>query len=177
MLDFLYGLYHGLVAALAAALGPWRYPPLSTVFIFTLAIILGVASSIVTKMLVDMETLRRYMEEVNAWQKQYIQAMKSGDKKTLAKLKKREPAIKRMRAEMTRQQMKPFAVTFIPFVFLWWLFNGVFMENGAPIMVAHLPFPLPFLGANLTFIWWYILSSFSITSLIQKVLNVSTIQD
>jgi len=177
VLDFLYGLYHGLVAALAAALGPWRYPPLATLFIFILAIILGVTSSIVTKMLVDMESLRKYMEEVNAWQKQYIQAMKSEDKKALAKLKKREPAIKRMQAEMTRQQMKPFAVTFIPFVILWWLFNGVFIENGAPIMVARLPFPLPFLGDNLTFFWWYILSSFSVTTLIQKIFNVSTIQD
>ncbi|HDI47065.1 MAG TPA: DUF106 domain-containing protein, partial [Candidatus Methanomethylia archaeon] len=99
------------------------------------------------------------------------------DKKALAKLKKREPAIKRMQAGMTRQQMKPFAVTFIPFVILWWLFNGVFIENGAPIMVARLPFPLPFLGDNLTFFWWYILSSFSVTTLIQKIFNVSTIQD
>ena len=174
MFEQLTQAYISIVTWLIEVLGPtWRTPPYSTLLVFLLAAFLAISSSLITRALVDVEKMSRHMKEVTEWRKEYMQALKSGDQKLIAKMKKREASIKKMQSEMSKQQLKPLAATFIPFVLIWWLFNGVFKGS----VVAVSPIPLPFVGYYLDFISWYILSSFGLTTLVQKLLGISTLPE
>lgn len=173
-LESLSGIYEWVVSWLSSALGPmWTKPPHSTLLVFLLAVLLSISSSAITRALVDVEKWAKQMKEVSEWQREYMRALKSGDQKLIAKAKKKEPSIRRLRSEMSKQQLKPLAATFIPFLTIWWIFNGVFKGS----IVAVSPIPLPFVGYNLDFIAWYILSSFSLTSLVQRVFGIPTVSD
>ncbi|RLE52465.1 MAG: hypothetical protein DRJ33_03735 [Candidatus Methanomethylicota archaeon] len=174
MFEILAQAYNSLVVWFSKVLGPtWLTPPYSTLLVFLLAAFLAVSSSLITKALVDVEKMARHMKEITEWRKEYMQALKSGDQKLIAKMKKREASIKRMQSEMSKQQLKPLAATFVPFILIWWVFNGVFRGS----IVAISPIPLPFVGYHLDFISWYIISSFGLTTLVQKLLGVSTLPE
>ena len=99
MFEILAQAYNSLVVWLSKVLGPtWLTPPYSTLLVFLLAAFLAVSSSLITKALVDVEKMARHMREITEWRKEYMQALKSGDQKLIAKMKKREASIKRMQS-------------------------------------------------------------------------------
>jgi len=174
-LEFFYDWYLGIVAYLSNALGPYNDYPLAVVTIFLITIMMALISSGATRALTDVEATRRRMIEVREWQSEYTKAIRSKDEKAIAKAKKRESAIKKAQAEMSRQQMKPLFFTIIPFFVFYYIFYAVFGYNQVPI--AYSPITLPFVGDTFNFWTWYLISSFSMSALVQRVMGIPTVSD
>jgi uncharacterized membrane protein (DUF106 family) len=168
-------IYLTIVNAVSGAMGPAKEYPLSVLSVFLIAIVMAVISSGVTRLVVDIDLLRRRTSEVRAWQKEYTQALRSKDEKAIARLKKKEQTIKSAQAEMSKEQFKPLIFTIIPFFIFYYIFYAVFGYNQLTVAVS--PISLPFVGTNLNFWAWYLLSSFSVSSLIQRIFGLPSAAD
>ncbi|HRR53767.1 MAG TPA: EMC3/TMCO1 family protein [Candidatus Methanomethylicus sp.] len=174
-LEFLYEIFNGIVVAISNALGPWNDYPLATITILLLTILMSTISTVATRMLVDVDVMRRRNLEMREWQSAYSKALRAKDEKTVAKLKKREPAVKRAQAEMSKDQFKPLLVTMVPFFIFYYIFSAVFGYN--QVVVAYSPISIPFVGEQFNFWVWYLISSFSMSAFIQRLFKMPTYSD
>ncbi|RZN55411.1 MAG: hypothetical protein DSO09_04470 [Candidatus Methanomethylicota archaeon] len=167
--------YNSIVMFLSAMLGPAKNFPLSSLTILLMSIIMLLISSIVTRKFTDVEKTRRIMIQVKEWQDAYMKAVREKDNKQIEKLKKKEAVIKKLQAEIMREQFKPLMFTLIPFMIIFYLFLGVFGYN--QVVVAESPLTIPFLGNKFTFWIWYLITTFAFSSLIQRLFNLPSVQD
>ena len=174
-LEFLSQIYLAIVNVLSYALGPAKEYPLAAVTILFLSAGMAIISATATRALTDVDVMRRRMTEVREWQSAYTKAMRAKDQKAIDRLKKKETTIKRAQAEMTKDQFKPMLLTIIPFFIFYYLFYAVFGYNQVTVAVS--PITLPYIGADLNFWVWYLISSFSLSSLIQRVFNLPSVSD
>lgn len=154
-------------------LKPYTAVPQSTLFTMGIALALGLMSATAAKLLVDYDMVRNSMREFQAWRKEMDKARKANDNQTVAKLMKKQQAMTKLQAKASMEQMKVTAVTFVPFLLLWYLFNAVFGGH----IVAVAPFPLPLAGTQLTFISWYFLSSFAVNFPMMRLFGISATGD
>ncbi len=173
--EFIYDIFNGVVAAISNGLGPWNDYPLAAILILLLTIIMSAISAAATRALVDVDVMRRRNVELKEWQTAYSAAMRSKDEKAIAKLKKKEPAIKRVQTEMSKDQFKPLMVTMIPFFLFYYIFAAVFGNN--QLIVAYSPLDIPFVGSNFNFWIWYFITSFSVSPLIQRLFGMPNYTD
>jgi uncharacterized membrane protein (DUF106 family) len=173
--EFLSQIYLIIVNGLSYALGPAKDPPLAAVTILLISAGMAVISASATRVLTDVEAMRRRMTEVREWQSAYTKALRAKDQKQIDKLMKKKATIDKAQAAMTKDQFKPLLLTFIPFLIFYYVFNGVFGYN--QITIAISPITLPFIGTSFNFWIWYLISSFSISALIQRVFNVPSVSD
>jgi uncharacterized membrane protein (DUF106 family) len=157
-----------IVAYVIAALAPYNHIPQSTLFTVGMAIALGLASSTAAKLLVDYDMVRNSMREFQAWNKEVNKARKANDSQTLARLMKKQQGMTKLQARASMEQFKVTAVTFVPFLLLWYLLSAVFGGD----VVAVSPFPLPLAGTQLNFVSWYFLSSFAVNFPMMKLFGI-----
>jgi uncharacterized membrane protein (DUF106 family) len=143
---------------------PYSCIPQVTLFTVGIAIALGLTSATVAKLLVDYDMVRNSMREFQQWNKELQAARKPNGKQTLNKLMKQQ-AMTKLQARASMEQFKVTAVTFVPFLILWYLFSAVF---GGHVVAVSL-FPLA--GTQLTFISWYFLSSFAVNFPMSSVIG------
>lgn len=157
-----------IVAWVTVALKPYSVMPHSTLFTVGVAILLGLTSSTAAKLLVDYEMVKNTMRDFQAWRKEMDKAKKANDTQTLAKLMKKQQVMTKLQARASMEQFKVTAVTFVPFLLLWYLLNAVFGHE----IVATSPWPLPFVGTQLTFVSWYFLSSFAVNFPMMRLFGI-----
>lgn len=157
-----------IVAYVTSALAPYSGMPHSTVFTLGIAIALGLASSTAAKLLVDYDMVKNSMRDFQAWRKEMDKARKANDNQTLSKLMKKQQAMTKLQARASMEQFKVTAVTFVPFLLIWYLLNAVFGNH----IVALSPWPLPFVGTQLNFVSWYFLSSFAVNFPMMRIFGI-----
>jgi len=152
-----------------AALGPYmlipEFPPLFTIAV---AAALALMSAVAGKLLVDYDMVRSTMREGQQWRKDIEKAKKANNEQELAKLMKKQQAMAKVQARASMEQMKVTAVTFVPFLVIWYLLSAVFQQH----IVAVAPFPLPLAGSQLTFFSWYLISSFAVNLPIMRLFGI-----
>lgn len=163
-----FGWTSPIVAYVKIALRAYRQPPQSTLFVVGLALLLGLTSSTTAKLLVDYDMIRQTTREYQAWTKAVNAAKKANDNQTLSKLMKKQQAMVKLQSRASMEQFKVTAVTFVPFLLLWYLFNAVF----SGLVVAVSPWPLPIAGINLNFFSWYFLSSLSVNFPMMRLFGI-----
>jgi len=154
--------------ALAPVIGNPPQMPSSTLFTIGVATIMALISSTAAKLLVDYDMVRSTMKEVQAWQKELNAARKAKDDQTISKLMKKQQAMMKQQSRASMEQMKVTAVTFVPFLIIWYTLNAVL----GPHPIAYAPFPLPFVGTTLTFFTWYLICSFSMNLPLMRVFGI-----
>jgi uncharacterized membrane protein (DUF106 family) len=157
-----------IVAWFVHALSPYSHMPQATLFTVGIAIALGLMSATAAKLLVDYDMVRNSMREFQAWNKELQQARKANDQQAVTKLMKKQQPMTKMQARASMEQFKVTAVTFVPFLLLWYLLSAVFGSG----IVAVSPFPLPLAGSQLSFISWYFLSSFAVNFPIMRLFGI-----
>lgn len=150
------------------ALSPYSHIPQATLFTVGIAIVLGLMSATAAKLLVNYDMVRNSTREFQAWNKELQKARKANDNKTVAKLVKKQQAMTKLQARASMEQFKVTAVTFVPFLLIWYLLSAVFGGS----IVAVSPFPLPLAGTQLSFISWYFLSSFAVNFPIMRLFGI-----
>jgi uncharacterized membrane protein (DUF106 family) len=108
------------------------------------------------------------MKEVQAWQKELNAARKAKDESTISKLMKKQQAMMKQQSRASMEQMKVTAVTFVPFLVVWYTLAAVLGKS----IIAYAPFPLPFMGTTLTFFYWYLISSFSLNLPLMRLFGI-----
>jgi uncharacterized membrane protein (DUF106 family) len=149
--------------------------PESTFVVTLTSVGLGLLTQTVTRQVVDLDKERRMKAELNAFNKEKRQAQLAKDKNKLEKLKKKELPMRQASAKVQMARTKVTLVTVVP-LFLIYYFMASFL-GGYGSIVAVSPIPLPVLvGSNgeMVLIWWYILGSFTLSSLLSRLLHTNT---
>jgi uncharacterized membrane protein (DUF106 family) len=148
---------------------PYHSIPASTLFTLMVAGILALITNAANRFLVDVKRAATVTKEVNAWRKEFEQARKSNNKKLLAQLTKKQQAMMKLQSEVAFDRMKVSFIFIIPFWLVWIVLSGSFGQA----VVAHSPIQIPFAGANLSFFYWYLICSFTISLPLSRILGVN----
>lgn len=154
---------------LMAALQPYHEIPSSTLLILALAATLGIVSTSANRLLVDVKRAAAVTREVNAWRKEFQKAKKSNDKQLLAKLTKKQQPMMKLQSKVAFERMKVSFIFIIPFWGVWIVLSSFFGQT----VVAFSPIELPFAGTQLSFFYWYLICSFTISLPLTRIFGVN----
>ena len=153
--------------------------PISTLLILLIAVMLNLISNFVIKKKVNLEYAREVQTAYNAFQREFREALKSGNLEKIEKLKKKEKQMREMMLKVNSERMKASLYFFIPFIILFIAINSIF--GGKIVALSPFQFNLWFVKTiapvdglfGLDFISWYILTSISSNLIISKLMGTS----
>ena len=169
--------------------------PLSTLLLTLTAVGFSLLSNGLTRWRVDLETERRVKAEIAEWTSALKAAVKAGDKQQEEKLRKKEQSINQMRLKMSSARTKVAFYTIIPFFLIYYLvlnlagpcpvatspipitIGNYLMTNAlpsAPVTCPGVPSLLQSGAAYVTPFGWYLISSFSFTGVIMRLMKTQT---
>jgi uncharacterized membrane protein (DUF106 family) len=126
--------------------------------------LLSLLIALTNRLLTNREQLNAWNKEIARWRADLKKATQSGDKKLLAKVRRKERYILQLQSKVWWQSMRVSLLFFIPFLLIWQLLIG-FYGNSTVVFI-------PGIG-GLPLFWWYLLCSFASGTLITKALGVS----
>jgi len=140
--------------------------PYSTIFITLLAFLVSLITTLLNRKFIDRRLFAKWQKEIQEWNAEKELAKKTGDKKLLAKVRKREIQIMQIRAKMSKQQTKVMVITFIPLLLMWWVLTSFYGFTPVAYM--------PLLGepVEINFVYWYLICSFFFNFLLSRIFNV-----
>lgn len=164
--------------------------PDSTVVMTLTAVGFGVMSNLLTRKFVDLDAERRIKAEINEYTKAMKAAVKAGDKQEQEKLKKKEASVNQMRMKMSSARSKVALYTIVPFFAIYYLV--LFIVGSPP--AAYSPFYIPYImsttlsaaqiaagavhqAAGVAYVspfGWYLISSFTFSGLMTRLLKTQT---
>jgi uncharacterized membrane protein (DUF106 family) len=183
-------------------LGPWAYPPLSAVTVLIVSVMMALITNLLNRRFIDYERLRRSRQELKKWQDMKREVARTTDprakRKLQLKIKRKERYMTKLQADMGKQSFKPMMMTIIPFMLLYAIMNGIFVNDTvnpailSPVIYAPLHFGqvlgsfgwgfgflpgeygVPLLaGQGLFYIFWYIIVSITANMIFQRILKTS----
>jgi uncharacterized membrane protein (DUF106 family) len=149
--------------------------PESTLLVTMTSVGLGLATQLVTRRVVNLDAERRMRAEVSAFNKEKREATLAKDKAKLEKLKRREVSMRQEQAKVSTARLKVTAITFVPLLAVYYLMASFL--GGFNVVVAYSSIPIPYLvggDGSMALFWWYMLSSFTFSTLLTKFLHTGT---
>lgn len=162
-------MFEEITNALAGAMGTVFSPLMvfgPTVSIFILSFIITVSIITITRLVTNKKVMDELKEKMNMIKEQMTAAQKIGDTENASKFMKEMMSTN---SQIMKHMYKGLFVSLI-IVMLFLPYMGVQYEG---MTVALMPFELPFIGNELTWIFWYVLVSFTIGWVIRKLLGMS----
>jgi uncharacterized membrane protein (DUF106 family) len=177
-----------------------RVPPGSMALILFVSVCVALSSTLLNKLLLDQERLDRMQAEITEHgnRKKVLKELSESNPKKYAKeyrkWKKKEPVIEKMKQKMSLQRMKPSLVTMLPLIAFFYVLRGFYTNNGVMAPVAKPPmnpWDIYYIGAMMhaafsstvrditieegfiNYTGFYVLCSFTISTLVQKLFGVS----
>jgi uncharacterized membrane protein (DUF106 family) len=149
--------------------------PFSTIFLFLLAALISLLTSLTNRLLTNPEKSKAWRREIADWNKELREARREGDQKRLDKVMKKQKQILQLQSKMTWQSMKVTLIFFVPLIIIWQVLGGFFINSGQPIPIAYLPgigsaLPIPIFSSSL--IWWYLLCSMLFGTVFSHVFGI-----
>jgi len=154
----------------ANTLNPFLKIPNSTLFIMFLTLSLTTISMIVYRIFTDVKQLKENDIEVRRHMRELNEAKRRQDKAALARLERKEDRINSLRTYTTRQRSKVSFITIIPFTLIYFTLSTTLTSAG---VVAHSPLTLPFVGTELFFFQWYLVTYFTIHTLLSRLFGIT----
>ena len=154
--------------------------PVSTIFMFLLAALISLLTSLTNRLLTNPEKSKAWRKEIADWNKEFREAKRSGDNKRLDKVMKKQKQILQLQSKMTWQSMKVTLIFFVPLIIIWQLLGGVFSRAGQPLAIAYFPgvgpiLPIPLF--NVSLIWWYLLCSMMFGTIFSHVFGIIEVSE
>jgi len=156
-------------------------PPMSTAILTLTAVGFTMVSNIMILKFVDLKAERRARAEFNEWNKQLRESMKKGDKKEEEKLKKKQQTMQMMNMKASTARLKVSMYTIVPFFVIYYLllqFLGGVPGAWSPFYIPYLMTTVQYVtqagvkeGYEVTTFGWYIISSFTFSSIIMRLLK------
>lgn len=135
-----------IAVAIRAALGPWAYPPLSAIVVMLISIIISLTSNLVNRHFIDYDRLKRSRQEINKYNEMKKQVKEETNPKAKRKLelkiKRRERYIMKLQGDVGKQSFLPMMITIIPFILVYTIMNGAFIDPGIAFPPNAIPAPV-----------------------------------
>ncbi|MBS7647347.1 MAG: EMC3/TMCO1 family protein [Candidatus Bathyarchaeia archaeon] len=150
-------------------------PPGSTLFFFLLAASLTFLMTLANRLSTDPEKLKAWRKEISDFYKQWREAQKSGDKKRMEKLMKKQQYILQLNAKISWQSTKVMLIFIVPLWIIWFFLRGIYGEAEIayfPGVGWHLPIPL--FGSSI--FWWYTLCYFLFSTLFSHLFGLVSVE-
>lgn len=149
--------------------------PFSTIFILLLAVVITLLTSLANRLLTDPEKSKAWRKEITDWNSELRKARRSGDKKRVEKLMKKQQQILQLQSKMMWQSTKIMLMFFVPLIIIWQILGGDY--GSTPI--AYFPgigwnLPIPFFNSSL--VWWYMLCSFFFSTMFSHLLGLVSVE-
>lgn len=170
---------------------PPSEPPLASIFILIISFFVSLASTLVSRYMIDIDRLGVLTRETKKHNQLRMKSMRTADSKLKLKYEKNASKMKKMQSELTMMRMKPLLITMLPLMLFFVVFSGIYrptIEDGVVIkgsLPAVIPFSLPtdillHIGDNIEmegwgkvfvpdYIWWYFGGSITFGSIFQKL--------
>lgn len=191
-----------IAIALRVLLGPWAYPPFSAITVLLISVIMALGTNLLNRHLIDYDRLRRSRAEIKKWQDMKREVTRTTDprlkRKLQLKIKRKERYMNKLQADIGKQSFKPMLVTIVPFMLVFAIMNGIFINDTGttpvpgPVIYSPLNFGQLLSGFGLGFGWspgfggvpilagqglfyiiWYIIVSITANMIFQRILKTS----
>ena len=140
--------------------------------VFLTSLLMAFLSIWIRQRFMNQEELMQWQKEVKIWNEEKQRATKLGDKKLLAKLKRREKRILQIQSKMLKRQTVTLVLNMGMFIGVWQILI-FYLGNKT---VAYLPFSIPLLTGPppypINLFYWYIICSFLSTTIASRILGV-----
>jgi uncharacterized membrane protein (DUF106 family) len=157
----------------------------TSLLILSISFSLSMTSSLLSRKIMDVRRLKRYSKEIKKFKDLEKHVKETADRKAAIKLKRKQKYIEKITRTVMWQRLKPMAIYFVPFLILFIVLSNTFGNTTAamfPFNIGKVPLlnmfvRSPFgvyipMGYALSYVSWYIISSFGFTTVIQKVLGL-----
>ena len=157
---------------------PPEIVPLATIFMFIVAVAVSTLTSLANRLLSNPERSKAWRKEISDWNSELREARKSGDKKELEKVMKKQKQIFQLQSKMTWQQMKVTLLFIVPLFIMWQLLGGIYGLRP----IAYFPglgpdIYLPIIGRISSLFWWYLLCSMLFGTVFSHLLGMVEVSD
>jgi uncharacterized membrane protein (DUF106 family) len=115
---------------------------LSAVLVSIIAIALQFLYALIRLKLTDLNRLRKIMDEVSEWRKEYMNAIRKQDKEKVEKLREKQNYINKLNMEVMQLNFRPMMIFMVPMLIVWW----VILPQIFSYTVAVSPISLNILG-------------------------------
>ena len=156
--------------------------PYSTFFIFGLAALISLLTTVVNRFVSDPAKAKAARTEVNEWNKELREAQRNKDKKTIERLMKKQKYIMQLQSKMMWSSMKVSLLFLIPLLLMWQFLGGFYTDpiTHEGINIANFPgigsnLPIPIFSGSL--IWWYLLCSLLFGTVFSHVFGITEVSE
>jgi len=120
----------------------------SAIEVAFIAIAIGLATSLISKKLVNQDRMDELKAKAKKMQDEYKDAIKSGDKARIDKAKAEQKEMMGIYKEITMSGFKPMLITFVPILLVIFFLRSTYGDLGNIV-------ELPFFNWQLSWFWWY----------------------
>ncbi len=135
-----------IAVAIRNALGVWAFPPLSALIVLLISVVISLTSNLVNRRFIDYDRLKRSREEINKYNEMKKRVKQETDPKARRKLelkiKRRERYIMKLQGDVSKQSFVPMLITIVPFILIYTIMNGVFVDPGVAFPGFAVPSPV-----------------------------------
>jgi uncharacterized membrane protein (DUF106 family) len=117
----------------------------------------------------DLEKYRKLTIESTKARREVMKATRSGNQRRIDKAQKRQDEMMQEQSKMSMNRMRSSMLFTIPMVLVWPSFGRFFGGT----VIAYFPFDFPRIPREFTFIQWYLLCSFTMNILLNRIFGLT----
>ncbi len=150
-------------------LSMYQEPPYATLAIMGISLALATFTSYIGVRSLDLEQYKRLMIESARARRELMSATRSGNQRSIDKAQKRQNELMQQQSKMSMDRMKSSMLFTVPMLLVWPSLGKFFGDT----TVAQFPFDFPRIPREFTFIQWYLLCSFTMNVLLNRVFGLT----
>jgi uncharacterized membrane protein (DUF106 family) len=158
-----------MIQQVALELAQFKDPPMATLAIMAISLTLALSTSIIGARSIDLEENRRLMIASSRARKEMMDATRSGNQRRIDKAQRRQQELLQQQTAMTNSRMRSSMLFTLPMLLIWRPLGDFFSGT----VVAHFPFNFPYIPLELSFFQWYLLCSFSLNTIMNRLFGLT----
>lgn len=147
----------------------YQEPPYATLAIMAISLTIATLTSFIGVRSMDLEQYRRLMIESSRARKELMDATRSGNQRKIDKAQKKQNDLMQQQSKMSMDRMRSSMLFTVPMLLVWPSLGRFFGDT----IVAHFPFDFPYIPREFTFIQWYLLCSFSMNVILNRIFGLT----
>ncbi len=147
----------------------YQNPPYATLAILGITVVLSLVTSFIGVRSLDLEQYRKLMIESARARSEVMDATRSGNQRRIDKAQKRQAELMQQQSKMSMDRMRSSMLFTIPLILVWPSFGRFFGET----VIAYFPFDFPWIPREFTFIQWYLLCSFTMNVILNRIFGLT----
>lgn len=150
-------------------LAMYQEPPYATLAIIGITLVLASITSFIGVRSLDLEQYRNLMIQSARARSELMEATRSGNQRKIDKAQRRQQELMQQQSKMSMDRMRSSLFFTIPLIFLWPSLGRFFGDT----IIAYFPFDFPWIPREFKFIQWYLLCSFTLNVILNRLLGLT----